>query len=263
MLLWHSIVLGIIEGLTEFLPISSTFHLLFATRILGLQVTEFNAFFDVFIQSAAILAVAVLYFKEWLQDKKLLMNAMISFLPTAIVGLVLHKMIKTVFFSSPVLMLASFAVVGVVFIVVEVLIRKEHVKLNKSLDEISWKHALLIGLCQAAAVVPGVSRAGAVIVAMMLMGYKRDEAAKYSFTLAIPTILAASVLDVIKTRELLFAAGMNEFLLLGAGSLAAFISALVIVRWFIQFLRGHSLKPFGVYRFVLTGLLVLFGFWRS
>lgn len=262
MLLWHSVLLGIIEGLTEFLPISSTFHLLFATRILGIAETPFVSFFTVFIQSAAILAVVILFFREWLQDKNLLKNVVISFIPTAIVGFALHKVITTVFFQSPALMLAAFAAVGILFIVVEMLIHKEKIRLTKSLTEISMQQALLIGLFQSAAVLPGVSRAGAVMVAMMLMGYKRDEAAKYSFTLAIPTILGAAALDIIKTRTVLFSSSMNDFLLLGLGSLAAFVSALVIVRWFIQFLKNHSLKPFGIYRLVVSGLLVIFGFWR-
>lgn len=262
MLLWHSLILGIIEGLTEFLPISSTFHLLFATRILGIPETEFVTFFTVFIQSAAILAVAVSFFREWLQDWKLLKNVVISFIPTAIIGFALHKVITQIFFNSPLLMMTAFALTGVLFIILEILIRQEKIKLIHSLDQISLPHALLIGLFQAAAVLPGISRAGAVIVIMMLLGYRRPEAAKYSFTLAIPTILGAAALDLFKSRAILFSATSNEFLILGVGCAAAFLSALVIVRWFIQFLRHHSLIPFGIYRLIATMVLFLFGFGR-
>ncbi len=260
MLLWQSIILSIVEGTTEFLPISSTFHLLFATKVLGLVETDFMKFYTVFIQSAAILSVAVLFFKEWLRDFKLLKNVIISFVPTAVVGLVLHKVIKDVFFSSSNLMIGAFAVTGIAFILLEILIRQGKIKLEKSHDALTVPQALLIGVCQAMAVLPGVSRAGAVMVAMMLLGYKREDAAKYSFTLAIPTILAAAALDLLKSREAVLSASTNDFVMLGVGCVGAFISALIITKWFIQFLRSHSLIPFGIYRLLLSVILLIFRF---
>jgi undecaprenyl-diphosphatase len=262
MQIWQSALLGIVEGITEFLPVSSTFHLLFTTRLLGIPENTFIDFFTVFIQAASILAVVALYFREWLKDWTLLKNVCISFIPTAVVGFVLHKVIKTVFFSSPLLMIVAFALTGVGFLILEVAIKKEKLKLQRTLEQISWQQAVAIGLFQAMAVLPGVSRAGAVMVVMMLMGYRRDEAAKYSFTLAIPTIIGAAVLDLIKTRSVLASAEMDQFIVLGVGCLFAFLSSLLIVRWFIQFLRGHSLKPFGVYRLVVATVLLLFGLGR-
>ena len=252
----HAALLGIIEGLTEFLPISSTFHLLFASRLLGIATTEFNKFFDVFIQAGAILAVLVVFGKEWLADRQLWIKLAASFLPTAVVGLVLHKVIKDVFFESPMLMIAVFIGVGVLFLALEWMIKAGKIKLEKSILDITLAQAVLIGLAQAAAVLPGVSRAGAVMVFMMLLGVKRDEAAKYSFSLAVPTILAAAALDAIKLKDTNVVLGSSEYMVLVVGTVTAFFSAFIVIKWFIQFLRGHSLSSFGWYR-ILAGALLL------
>jgi len=262
MSLLHALILGIIEGLTEFLPISSTFHLLFASKLLGITQTEFSKFFDVFIQAGAILAVVVLFFKDWFKDIELLKKVAVSFVPTAIVGFVLHQVIKDVFFESERLMIASFLIVGFLFLMVESRIKKGTLNLNKSLVTLSYSQAVLIGLFQAMAVVPGVSRAGAVIVGMMVLGFRREDAAKYSFTLAVPTILAAALLDVVKMRENLSLMDSANTMALAVGFVAAFLSALIIIKWFIQFLRSNSLSVFAWYRWVVGTALLLFGFGR-
>jgi undecaprenyl-diphosphatase len=254
MTILHALFLGIIEGLTEFLPISSTFHLLMATRLLGLQTTEFSKFFDVFIQAGAVLAVVALYFREWFNQPKVLAKVMASFVPTAIVGLVLHKLIKSVFFESPLLMISVFVVIGVVFILVEKWLKKDDHVPRKTLEEVTWVQAVIIGLAQATAVLPGVSRAGAVMIAMMVLGYRRDEAAKYSFTLAVPTLIAAAALDLIKMRSELGAVS-DGVLFLVAGSVTAFLTAFVVIRWFIKFLRQRTLIPFGIYRLIAGPIL--------
>jgi undecaprenyl-diphosphatase len=158
-------------------------------------------------------------------------------------------------------MLGSFFIVGLIFFVIEFLIKKDKMTLNKSTTDMTWTQAILIGVFQAFAVVPGVSRAGAVIVGMMVFGFKRDEAAKYSFTLAVPTILAAAALDLIKSRSALTGVAMSQnMMLLGVGSVAAFVSSLLIVAWFIKYLKTHSLNVFGGYRMIVTALLLLLGF---
>jgi len=252
----HALLLGIVEGLTEFLPVSSTFHLLIVTKLIGIAQSDFSKFFDVFIQSGAILAIVVLFAKEWFSQIEMLKKVAISFIPTAIIGFLLHKVIKGVFFESFGPMIIVFTLIGVVFLVLEAWLKKNPEKLAKTVDSISWKEAVVIGLAQAVAVFPGVSRAGAVMIAMLLMGYRRDEAAKYSFTLAVPTLLAASALDLIKMKGSLSSFGPNVTVL-AVGTVTAFVTALVVVRWFIQFLRKRNFEVFGWYRIIAGPILFL------
>lgn len=252
----HSVILGIVEGITEFLPISSTFHLIFTSKLLGLKNTEFQSMYEVVIQSGAILASVALYGKELWNDKKLSMKVIVAFIPTAIVGLLLHNVIKTVFFESSTYMLSAFVSVGMVFLIVESLIFKKKLVLKHDIKDMTYKQALLIGLAQSLAVVPGVSRAGAVMVGMMGMKFKREDSAKFSFMLAIPTILAASTLDILKGRETLMNSGENIILLL-VGFVVSGIVAYIVMKWFIKFLQTNTLIPFALYRFVLVIIILL------
>jgi undecaprenyl-diphosphatase len=254
--IFHAIVLGIVEGLTEFLPVSSTFHLIWVAKLLGLPQTDFQKLFEVFIQGGAILSIFVLYWQVVTKDFQLVKKVAIAFVPTAIVGLLLYKVIKDVFFAQTILMLVVFISVGLLFFVTEFLIKKEHLKLTKELTSLTYTQAALIGLLQALAVMPGVSRAGAVIVAMMFLKFKRSEAAKFSFLLAVPTILAASGYDLLKMRSQLSGSG-NHVELLIIGSVVAFISAYFVVKWFVKFLQNNSLNSFGWYR-IVVGLLLFF-----
>lgn len=255
MSIFHSIILGIVEGITEFLPISSTFHLIYTSKLLGISQTAFQKFFEVFIQGGAILAVAVLFFKETIKDINLIKKTIIAFIPTAFVGFILYKVIKNVFFESSILMLIMFIIVGLMFILVEWSVSKKRIVLKKSLKEFSYKEALIIGLVQALAVIPGVSRAGSVILGMMFLGYKREEAAKFSFILSIPTILAASGYDLFKMRSLVMS-NVDNLSLLIIGSLVSFIFALAAVKWLITYLQKNSLFIFGVYRILLAIILL-------
>lgn len=252
----QAIILGVVEGITEFLPISSTYHLIIASSILGLNQTDFVKLFEVFIQSGAILSVLLLYIKDVVKDKRLLILVGASFIPTAVVGLLLHKVIKNVFFETPLLMATVFIIAGIVFIVIEWLIKKEKIKLKLEIGDLTLKSAILIGLFQALAVVPGVSRAGAVIVTMMIMRYRRDDSAKYSFLLSIPTIFAASALDAFQMRGVMFA-NMHSFGLLLVGFITAFISSYFVVKWFIRYLQTNTLTIFGIYRLVVGGTVLL------
>lgn len=251
-----SVILGLVEGLTEFLPISSTAHLIFTSKILHLQQNEFLKFFEVFIQSGAIIAVLILYFNQFIKNKNNFKNVMISFIPTAIIGFLLYKIIKKIFFTSDYLIIGSLIFVGLIFMIIEFFISNKNITLNKNITNISPKNAFIIGLCQALAVVPGVSRAGSVIIIMMLLGYKREQAALYSFLLAIPTIFAASGYDLIKTDTTIIFQN-NNFLLLIIGFITSFLSALFVIKWFIKYLQNNSLSNFGIYRIIL-GLIILF-----
>ncbi len=254
----QSLILGLIEGATEYLPISSTFHLIWASKLLGIPQTDFQKAFEVIIQTGAILAVVILYWSLIIHNKALFMKVLVSFVPTAIVGLVLYKTIKQVFFEQYILQLTGFIVVGVIFIIFEKF--NKRTPFTKTLSEIRMVDALAIGLVQALAVIPGVSRAGAVILAMMVLGVKRDQAATYSFLLAVPTLLAASALDLYKALPILTTQTENVGLLV-TGFVAALLSALVVVRWFIQFLQRHTLERFGWYRIIVGALLLAWLIW--
>jgi undecaprenyl-diphosphatase len=250
-----AIILGIVEGLTEFLPVSSTFHLIAAVRLLGGGEGEFAKLFEVFIQSGAVLAVLWLYWGRLKKDTALIGKTLTSFVPTALLGVLAYGTIKKVFFTSYFWMIGILILVGLVFFVFEALIKKGVLSPSRALGELSYRDAFIIGLVQCLAFFPGVSRAGAVILAMMILGFRRDDSAAFSFLLAIPTIFSAGAYDLYKTRHLIFSSGANAVSLL-VGTVAAFLVAFVAVRWLIRYLQNHTLNIFGFYR-IVAGLLFL------
>lgn len=253
----QALILGIVEGVTEFLPISSTAHLILASHFMHITDSKYVSFFEVFIQAGAILAVVVMYIKTMLANRALTQKVLVSFLPTAVVGFALYKIIKTVFFSSTGLIGISLFTVGLLFLLVEYAIRQDELHLTKSMETLTYKQAVIIGLAQSLAVVPGVSRAGIVMLSMMGMGFKRSESALYSFLLAVPTIMAASVYDLYKSRDILVASSTSLAPLM-IGFVTAFAVAYVSVKWLIGYLQHHSLVPFGFYRIALAILVMLF-----
>jgi len=256
--IWQSFVLGLVEGLTEFLPISSTFHLIFVSKFLMIENSDFLKFFEVFIQAGAIIAVLFLYGKELWQDRELDKKIIFSFIPTAIVGFLLHSIIKNFFFETDWLMIGAFAFVGIIFIAYEWQLKKNK-KIDKEIKDLTWKQSILIGMGQALATLPGVSRAGAVMLTMMVMGQKRSQAAKYSFLLALPTICAAAGYDMLKLVGKTTLSS-EEILLTIVGFVTAFVVAFFVLKWFIAYLQKHTLTSFGIYRLVIaTVLLLAFG----
>lgn len=249
----HATLLGIVEGITEFLPISSTAHLILASKYLGIRQTDFAKFFEVFIQSGAILAVIAIYGRNIIKDKTLLKYIGISFLPTALIGFILYKAIKTIFFSSYLMISASLLFVGILFIITEILVMKKTLVLSRSIHSITLFDAILVGLLQSLAVIPGVSRSGIVMLALMWRGYKREDSAKYSFLLAVPTIFAASGYDLFKMRKVVFSSLQYAPLIL-VGFIASFISAYIVIRWFITYLQKNNLIPFAIYR-IIAGIV--------
>lgn len=255
MTIFQSLILGIIEGITEFLPVSSTFHLLFANQILNIQITEFVKTFDVVIQTGAILAVVFLYAKELLKNKNYIKVLLVSFIPTAIAGFLLRDIVKDNFFENSTLMLTAFIGVGFLLIIYEKFNKKT---LTKVLSELNYKDAIIIGACQAFALVPGVSRAGAVILVMLILRYKRVDATKYSFLLAVPTIMAAGVFDLLKTPPEALLSQNNWLMLFLVGFTTAFITAYFSLKIFIKFVATNSFTVFGVYRIVIGVILLLY-----
>ncbi len=253
---WESVFLGLVEGLTEFLPVSSTFHLIFVSKLVGIQEAEFTKLFEVFIQSGAILAVVVLYWKRIKTDRALVTKTLTAFIPTAILGIAAYRTIKDVFFESTALMIGIFVFVGIVFLGFEALVKRGLIRPQKPILELTYRNAIIIGLAQSLAFLPGVSRAGAVILAMMLLGHRRDDSAAFSFLLAIPTIFSAGAYDLYKTRNVLLASGPQAWTLV-VGFIAAFAVAYFAVKWFIRYLENHTLNLFGIYRLAAGSLLLL------
>ena len=252
---FHAIILGVVEGITEFLPISSTAHLILVSHFLHISQSSFVTLFEVVIQSAAILSVVVLFWKKLFENKKIIFLIAASFVPTAIIGFLMHDMIKEVFFKSDVIIPIALLSMGLIFLVVEFLISKKKLVLSQSLTEFTYSHAFLIGLFQALAIFPGISRAGAVIIGMMLLKYKRTDAALYSFYLAVPTIMAASALDLLKTDPAVFTGPNVQILLVGA--VVSAVTAYLSINTFIKYLSSHSLVPFALYRIALAAVLMI------
>src|SRR3990167_3558079 len=246
--LWQAIVLSVVEGFSEFLPISSTGHLILASHLLNLAQTEFLKSFEVIIQLGAILPVLTLYWKRLLQGKKIWIPIALAFLPTAIVGLTLYKLIKDYLLSNVPVVLISLFIGGIALIVVEQFYKNKVHKIE-SIEQLTPRQAILVGLTQSISVIPGVSRAGATIVGGLLVGLNRKSAVEFSFILAIPTMFAATGLDLLKAE---FRFTQNEWTLLAVGLLGSFLSALLIVKFFIKFIEKNNFIPFGIYRIILA-----------
>ncbi|MGC9031729.1 MAG: undecaprenyl-diphosphate phosphatase [Minisyncoccia bacterium] len=249
-------LLSIIEGLTEFLPISTTAHLIIFSKLLRIQASDFHKLFEVFIQGGAILSVIFLYKKLIFEDERLILNVLVAFLPTAFFGFVFYKLIKNVFFENIFLISFSLIFIGLIFIFIEYLIFKRQIILNKKIKNLGFKESFLIGFFQSLAIIPGVSRAGIVMISMMILGYKRNEAAIFSFLLAVPTIISASLFDLYKNKDLLFLSNNNLFYLF-LGSFLSFVFALISIKIFITFLGKKNLVGFGIYR-IFLGIINLF-----
>jgi len=244
----QAIILGIIEGVTEFLPISSTGHLILSSRLMGLPDTDSVKSFTVFIQLGAIGAVTVLYVRELITSKALAIRVLVAFLPTAFVGIVLYPFIKAVLLGNDTITVAALFAGGVILVLIDrTALTRRDTKENAA--SLSYAQAVLIGVAQAVSVVPGVSRAAATIIGGRLVGLKRHEAVRFSFLLAIPTMIAATALDLVNSAASFTA---HEFLLLGVGFTVSFVIAVLVIRLFLRFIARHSLVVFGVYRMLLA-----------
>ena len=255
-------ILGIVEGLTEFLPISSTGHLILAGELLNFNDDKGKAFLIV-IQIGAMLAVMWQYRVRFTSltiglfsrrnDQIFVAKLFVAFLPAAIVGLLFGDLIKANFFGSIPVALALIAG-AIVILVVERWYKSWRID---SVDDMTWRDALLIGLAQCCALIPGVSRAGATIIGGMLCGLSRGAATEFSFFLAVPTLIAAGGYDLIKHRQE-FAAG--DAAVLAVGLIVSFIAALICVRWLLRFIATHNFNVFAWYRIVL-GVIILIVMW--
>lgn len=250
MTLIQAVLLATVEGLTEFLPVSSTGHQILLSNFFGIGTSEFVKSFEIFVQLGAVLAVVFIYRQTLFQKITLWPNLLIAFLPSGLVGLILYKWVKSYLLGNSYIVLTSLLVGGIVLILVEKFLNTK----DSSQEEISKKQALLIGVFQTLSIIPGVSRSAATIVGGLFNGLSRKEAVEFSFLLSIPTIAAASGLDLLKSNLQL---GANEYFLLSVGFLVSFLTAIVAIKFFLKYVSNHSLTVFGVYRILIALILWL------
>lgn len=256
--LLHVLLLSIVEGLTEFLPISSTGHLILASKLLSIQTTNFTETFNIIIQLGAIFAVVVLYFRKFF-NLKLIKKLIVAFIPTGIVGMLLYPFIKGFLLGSSWVTLNALFWGGVVLIIIEIIIKKVKGKGQEIkeiyLEKISYKQAFLIGCFQCLSVIPGMSRAAATIIGGLTVGLNRPTATEFSFLLAVPTMIAASGYDLYKSREFISRGG---FLTLTVGTVLSFVFAMIAIKFLIGYVKKHDFKSFGIYRIALSVLYYIF-----
>src|SRR5580765_3125985 len=251
--LLKALVLGVVEGLTEFLPISSTGHLILAGELLNASDERWNVF-NVVIQTGAMLAVVWEYRARFFKiDFGLYRNLVVAFIPAAVLGLLFSKYIKSYLFHAVPVALA-FIVGGVIILIVE---RRSFQPRVESAQSMTWLDALKVGIAQCFALIPGTSRSGATIIGGILFGLSRKAATEFSFFLAVPTLIAAGLYDLWKHRDMLSAADAPVF---AVGSVVAFISAFVVIRWLVRYVATHDFRPFAWYR-IAFGLIVLLTAW--
>lgn len=243
-----AIILAIVEGVTEFLPVSSTGHLVLTSFMLSIPQTNFVKSFEIIIQLGAILAIVTLYWRTLIRNIDVWRKLFIAFIPTAIIGYILYDFIKNTLIGDPLITVIALFLGGIVLILIEYFFKeKEHHIEN--IENISYQNSFIIGIFQSFSIVPGVSRAAATIIGGLLTGAKRKTAVEFSFLLAIPTMLAATALDL-KESSLKFST--NEIALIATGFIGSFIVALFAVKFFVSYVQKHNFILFGVYRILLA-----------
>ena len=271
-----TIVLGIVQGITEWLPISSTGHLIIVNEFLKLKAGDaFVEMFNVVIQLGAILAVIVLYFKrlwpidkkkdskglEWNKDKLILWaKILVACVPAGIIGILFDDKIDEIFYN-PYVVSVTLIIYGVAFILIEIRNRNKEFKIT-DVRAMTFKTALIIGLFQVLALIPGTSRSGATIVGAMLIGTSRTAAAEFTFFLAIPVMAGASLVKILKFVSDGTGFTQNELYMLIIGMLVAYLVSMLVIKFLMSYIRKHDFKPFGVYRIKL-GIAVLLYFTLS
>ncbi|HEY9097701.1 MAG TPA: undecaprenyl-diphosphate phosphatase [Thiobacillus sp.] len=257
-LLLYALVLGLVEGVTEFLPISSTGHLIIAGQLLGFTGEKAKVFM-IAIQLAAIFAVVweyrvrlghvVVTLRTEPASQRLAVNLMAGFLPAAVLGFLFYKQIKAYLFN-PIVVASALIVGGLLILWAE---RRRHTVTTETVDDLTWRRALAVGFAQALAMIPGTSRSGATIIGGLFLGMSRKAAAEFSFFLAIPTMTAATAYDLYKNWRLFDVSDVPLFVV---GGVAAFVSALIAVRTLIKFVSRHDYTVFAWYRIIFGGVVL-------
>lgn len=249
MSLLQAAILGFVEGLTEFLPVSSTAHLILASAWMRLAETDFLKSFEIAIQLGAILAAVAYYWRFLLARRDVWTRIIVAFLPTAVIGLAVHSLVKRYLLGNVSVVLWALLLGGIVLVAFEW--KKREDGAIDDLAKVTYGQAALIGLFQSLAIIPGVSRSAATIVGGLMLGIKRKTIVDFSFILAIPTMVAATGLDLLKSAGQFSSA---DVMLLGVGFAVSFVVALLSIVWLLRFIRSHSFIGFGVYRIALAAL---------
>ena len=263
LLLIKAAIMGVVEGLTEFLPVSSTGHLILTSSLLGLPNTDVMKAFEVVIQPGAILAIIIVYWQlitkslgtlgTSVKSRRLVTNIIVGFLPAAVIGLAVHKAINKYLFNGPVV--ASAFIVGALIILLVERRTDRPVRVHH-IDDMTTLDALKVGFCQCFGMIPGTSRSGSTIIGGLLVGLSRPVATEFSFFLAIPTLIGASVLEIWKVRVELAANWQQDLPLFAVGFVVSFLAAWVCVRWLLRYIATHTFVAFAWYR-IAFGIVVL------
>jgi undecaprenyl-diphosphatase len=243
----QSLILGIVQGITEFLPISSTGHLILTSELLKISQSDFVKSFEIVIQLGSVLSVVVLYWKSFL-DVENLKKLIIGFLPAGVVGFAFYKVVKSYLIGNQYVVLWSLFIGGMALIIFEFW-HKESESAAEGIARISYKQSFAVGMCQAVAIIPGVSRSAATIVGGLLAGLKRKTIVEFSFMLAVPTMLAASVFDFVRSAP---SFSNSQLGVLAVGFAVSFVVAAASIKFFLNFIKKHSFIPFGAYRILLA-----------
>ena len=249
--IFQSIVLAIIEGLTEFLPISSTGHMILAQSVMNIPEQAFVKTFEISIQLGAIMAIVIIYFKRFLKGISIYLKLGVAFIPTGIIGFLAYPYIKAYLFN-PIIVAVSLILGGIVLILIDKKLTVQQSSTD-TLENISYKNAFFIGLIQSISMIPGVSRAAATIVGGIFNGLDKKQAIEFSFLLAVPTMFAATGYDLLKS-SIEFSG--HEFFLLSLGMVIAFLTAWIAVKAFVKIVQDYGFKYFGYYR-IIIGIIFL------
>ncbi len=272
----EAVILGIVEGLTEFLPVSSTGHMMVTQALLKLHASNFNKIFLINIQFGAILAVVILYWRRFFQSMDFYYKLFVAFLPSAIIGLLLKKHIDALL-SSITTVAITWLIGGIVLVLADRIFKKqiedaadfEDTKMVKSINEfgvevtrevlvpinVSWMQAFIIGCCQVLAMIPGVSRSAATIIGGMTQKFNIKVAAEFSFFLGVPTVFAAAVFETVKGFN--DVKGIDDIQLLVLGNVISFIIGMIAIKFFIELISRFGLKFFGYYRIILGSIILI------
>jgi len=254
MTLLSAVLLGITEGITEFLPISSTGHMILVGHVLGLSDSEFLKSFEIAIQLGAIAAAVIVYWKMIIGNHKLWLTVGAAFVPTGIIGVLLHSVVKTYLLGNIVVVALSLAIGGVILIAFEKFHTDSDAQILEAKD-ITITQAIMIGIAQALSIVPGVSRSAATTILGMAIGIRRSAIVDFSFLLAIPTMAAATGLDLMKSSH---AFTSQDLLALAVGFVVSFATAFAAIRWLLSYVRTHTFAAFGMYRIALAVVVWVF-----